>query len=74
MGVGRRLVQSVVYRVLSVMMSTNIEENAAVSEEGHVLTASAAVLAQSVERVTAEREVAGSIPGAGPILMIRVLK
>ena len=32
----------------------------------------AAVLAQSVERVTAEREVAGSIPGAGSIL--RVLK
>ena len=31
----------------------------------------AAVLAQSVERVTAEREVAG-VPGAGPIL--RVLK
>ena len=25
-------------------------------------------LAQSVERLTAEREVAGSIPGAGPIL------
>ena len=33
---------------------------------------SAAGLAQSVERLTAEREVAGSIPGAGPIL--RVLK
>ena len=32
----------------------------------------AAVFAQSVKRVTAEREVAGSIPGAGPIL--RVLK
>ena len=32
----------------------------------------AAVLAQSVERVTAEREVEGSIPGVGPIL--RVLK
>ena len=32
----------------------------------------AAGLAQSVERLTAEREVAGSIPGAGPIL--RVLK
>ena len=32
----------------------------------------AAVLAQSVERMTAEREVAGSFPGAGPIL--RVLK
>ena len=29
-------------------------------------------LAQSVERLTAERVVAGSIPGAGPIL--RVLK
>ena len=29
-------------------------------------------LAQSVERLTAEREVAGSIPGAGPLL--RVLK
>ena len=32
----------------------------------------AAELAQSVERLTAEREVAGSIPGVGPIL--RVLK
>ena len=32
----------------------------------------AAVLAQSLERVTAEREVAGSIPGAG--LILRVLK
>ena len=30
----------------------------------------AAVLAQSVERVTAEREVEGSIPGAGPILKV----
>ena len=35
-------------------------------------TSTAAGLAQSVERLTAEREVAGSIPGAGPIL--RVLK
>ena len=33
---------------------------------------SAAGLAQSVERLTAEREVVSSIPGAGPIL--RVLK
>ena len=32
----------------------------------------AAGLAQSVERLTAEREVTGLIPGAGPIL--RVLK
>ena len=32
----------------------------------------AAGLGQSVERLIAEREVAGSIPGAGPIL--RVLK
>ena len=32
----------------------------------------AAGLAQSVERLTAEREAVGSIPGAGPIL--RVLK
>ena len=30
----------------------------------------AAGLAQSVERLTAEREVAGSIPGAGPILWV----
>ena len=29
-------------------------------------------IGQSVERLTAEREVAGSIPGAGPLL--RVLK
>ena len=27
-------------------------------------------LAQSVERLTAEREVAGSIPGAGPLLKV----
>ena len=72
MGVGCKLVQFVVYCVFFVMMSTNIEKNAAVSEEGHVLTGSAAVLSQSVERVAAEREVAGSIPGAGPIP--RVLK
>ena len=32
----------------------------------------AAVLAQSVERVTAEREVAGSIPRAGPILSLKL--
>ena len=32
----------------------------------------AAGLAQSVEHLTAERDIAGSIPGAGPIL--RVLK
>ena len=30
----------------------------------------AAGLAQSVERLTAEREVVGSIPGAGPILRV----
>ena len=30
----------------------------------------ASVLAQSVERVTAKREVAGSIPWAGPILRV----
>ena len=30
----------------------------------------AAGLAQSVERLTAEREVAGSIPGVGPILRV----
>ena len=34
-----KLVQFVVYCVLFVMMSTNIEKNSAVSEEGHVLTA-----------------------------------
>ena len=27
-------------------------------------------LAQSVERLTAEREIAGSIPGVGPILRV----
>ena len=37
-----------------------------------MLGLTAAGLAQSVERLTAEWEVAGSIPGAGPIL--RVLK
>ena len=37
--VGCKLVQFVVYCVLFVMMSTNIEKNSAVSEEGHVLTA-----------------------------------
>ena len=34
MGVGCKLVQFVVYCVLFVMMSTNIEKNSAVSEEG----------------------------------------
>ena len=38
-GVGCKLVQFVVYCVLFVMMSTNIEKNLAVSEEGHVLKA-----------------------------------
>ena len=38
--------------------------------DGNFLTA--AGLAQLIERSTAEREVAGSIPGAGPLL--RVLK
>ena len=34
-----KLVQFVVYCVFFVMMSTNIEKNSAVPEEGHVLTA-----------------------------------
>ena len=38
MGVWCKLVQFVVYCVLYVMMSTNIEKNLAFSEEGHVLT------------------------------------
>ena len=38
-GVGCKLVQLVVYCVLFVMLSTNIEKNSAVAEEGHVLTA-----------------------------------
>ena len=38
MGVGCKLVQFVVYCVLFVMMSNNIEKNSAVPEEGHVLT------------------------------------
>ena len=37
--VGCKLVQFVVYCVLFVMMSTNIEKNSAVVEKGHVLTA-----------------------------------
>ena len=37
-GVGCKLVQFVVYCVLFVMISTNIEKNSAVSEEGHVFT------------------------------------
>ena len=36
--VGCKLVQFVVYCVLFVMMSTNIEKNSAVSEKKHVLT------------------------------------
>ena len=39
MGAECKLVQFVVYSVFFVMMSTNIEKNSAVSEEGHVLTA-----------------------------------
>ena len=38
-GVRCKFVQFVVYCVLFVVMSTNIEKNSAVSEEGHVLTA-----------------------------------
>ena len=38
-GVGCILVQFVVYCMLFVMMSTDIEKNSAISEEGHVLTA-----------------------------------
>ena len=34
------------------------------------LSLTAAGLAQSVERLTAEREVAGSIPWTGPILKV----
>ena len=47
-GVGCKLVQFVVYCVLFVMMSINIEKNAAVSEEGHVLTAYAFYLVVSL--------------------------
>ena len=42
------------------------------SPEASLPLSTVAGLAQSVERLTAEREVAGSIPGAGPLL--RVLK
>ena len=38
-GVGCKLVQLLVYCVLFVMMSTNIEKHSAVSEEAHVLRA-----------------------------------
>ena len=38
-GVGCKLVHFVVYCVLFVTMSTNIEKNSAVSDERHVLTA-----------------------------------
>ena len=38
-GFGCKLAQSVVYCALFVMMSTNILKNAAISEEGRVLTA-----------------------------------
>ena len=38
-GVECKIVHFVVYCVLFVMMSTNIEKNSAVSEEGHVLIA-----------------------------------
>ena len=36
MGVGCKLVQFVVCRVLFVMMSANTEKNSTISEEGHV--------------------------------------
>ena len=51
------------------------EKDNPIKENENVKTSfcvTAAGLAQSVERLAAEREVAGSIPGAGPIL--RVLK
>ena len=54
----------------------NKDENSVVNERENfvqdMLATVAAGLAQSVERLTAEREVAGSIPGTRPIL--RVLK
>ena len=47
-GVGCKLVQFVVYCVLFVMLSTNIEKKSLVSEEGHVLTASGFFLVVSL--------------------------
>ena len=51
-------------------LSVGVSERRGGNTSTYHLTAT--VLAQSVERVTVEWEVAGSIPGAGPIL--RVLK
>ena len=58
-----RIMRLVPVLILETRNQTNYKEFAQVT---------AAALAQSVERLTAEREVAGSIPGTGPIL--RVLK
>ena len=40
------------------------------AETTAIVSITAAGLAQSVERLTAEREVVGSIPGVGPILRV----
>ena len=48
------------------------KEAMSTGKQGHYKFLTAAGLAQSVERLTAEREVAGLIPGAG--LILRVLK
>ena len=53
-GVGCKLVQFVIYRVLFVMISTKIEKNSAVSEEGHVLTAYGFYLVVSLARMQIE--------------------
>ena len=54
MGVGCKLVQFVVYCVFFVMISTKIEKNSAVSEEGHVLTAYGFYLVVSLARMQIE--------------------
>ena len=58
----------ITYEVVARSVASRLKKNTPLAKK--LLTV--AGLAQSVERLTAERAVVGSIPGAGPIL--RVLK
>ena len=60
------------FPTLSNAMGTRLPSSRKFAQMQYMLSTHAAGLAQSVECLTAEREVAGSILGAGPLL--RVLK
>ena len=68
-----KLVQFVVYCVLFVMMSTNIEKNSAVSEEGHVLTAYGFFLVVSLAIIYADEELLKSLLQKTPDLSLKYI-